>query len=917
MNPPQPTAAWHALGLQAVLAATDASEAGLSASEATARIHRFGPNELPHQPAPAWWTIVLRQFQSPLIYILGIAAGVSLFIGHEEDAAFIFAVLAINAAIGGYQEWRAEQSSQGLQKLLKVRAAVLRDGDVREIDAEEVVPGDILFLESGNRVPADLRLISAHGLEVDESLLTGESLSVLKDTDWSGEESTPAGDRLNMAYAGSTVIRGRGKGVVVTTGMATTIGQLARDVMSTTGGRPPLIERMERFTRVVAAAVLAAAAIIGLIGVLLRGYTVGDMFLYAVALAVSAIPEGLPVALTVALSIATNRMARRGVIVRRLAAVEGLGSCTMIASDKTGTLTCNELTVREVWLADGQELQVTGEGFTPDGQVLRNSHPVQTSDSEPLDALVRASVLCNEADLHHRDGGWTWRGDPTDVALLALAQKLGRSRESTLDQNPQVNEIPFEPERQFAATYHRVNGKVIAFVKGAPERVIAMCDPSAGAISPDESLAQAEAMAGRGFRVLALAEGDVPDEIDAATAPPDPSGLTFLGYVGMIDPLRPGVREAVAACGDAGITVCMITGAHPVTALAIAQDLGFAHHPDQVVTGRELEGKSEAQLEQSIASARVFARVAPRQKLELVDAARRAGHYVAVTGDGVNDAPALRAANIGVAMGKAGTDVAREAAELVISDDNFATIVAGVEEGRVAYDNVRKVIYLLISTGAAEVVLLGTAVAAGLPLPLLPVQILWLNLVTNGIQDVALAFEPSEGDVLLRRPRPPQEPVFNRLMIERTAIAAAIMSLVWLAVFVWEIKSGWSEPAARNTLLLLVVLFQLVHIGNCRSETKSALRLSPFRSPILLWGSITALLFHIAAMHLPIGQRILGVEPVSLATWGVLFALALTILVAMEIHKWTWAVRYPHSGPGDHREALAPSSNEAAVSSRS
>jgi magnesium-transporting ATPase (P-type) len=882
---------WHALPLPEVFAATEAHETGLSAAEAASRLQRFGPNELPQSPPPAWWQILIRQFQSPLIYVLCAAAAVSVAVGDVTDAAFIALVLAINAAIGGYQEWRAERSSRALQKLLQIRAAVVRDGEVHEIDAERVVPGDLVWLESGNRVPADVRLLIAQGLEVDESFLTGESLAVLKDVDWTGEPASPVGDRRNMAYAGSIVIRGRGQGLVVATGTRTAVGQLALDVLGTAGGQPPLIERMERFARTVAYGILAAVVVVALIGIVVHGHSVHDMFLFGVALAVSAIPEGLPAALTVALSIATTRMARRGVIVRRLAAVEGLGSCTLIASDKTGTLTCNELTVREIHTPDGRAFQVTGEGFTPDGEVLLDGRPADDDARRRLAALARAAVLCNEADLHARDGAWTWRGDPTDVALLAMAHKLGLAREASLAQHPQVNAIPFEPEHQFAASFHRVDGRVHAFVKGAPERVVAMCrPPDSGAGDP---LALAESLANHGYRVLALAEGPAPDDLDPALAPPQPAGLTFLGLVGMIDPLRPGVREAVAACACAGIEVCMVTGDHPVTALAIARDLGFARDPDQVVTGRQLEDIPPERLEDVLRRAHVFARVAPRQKLELVQAARRLGHFVAVTGDGVNDAPALRAANIGVAMGKAGTDVAREAAELVISDDNFATIVAGVEEGRVAYDNVRKVIYLLVSTGAAEVVAIGLALIAGLPLPLLAVQLLWLNLVTNGVQGVALAFEPGEGDALRRRPRPPEEPVFNRLMVERTVVAALVMGGVAFGAYGWMIAHGWSQHSARNALLLLLVLFEIVHIGNCRSETKSALRLSPFRSPFLLWGSLCALLLHVLAMYTPLGQRVLGVEPVSLGTWAALYGLALTIFVAIELHKRYWAARYP------------------------
>jgi magnesium-transporting ATPase (P-type) len=902
----KPKSVWHALPIDELLTLLVSSENGLTGAEVKNRLEHFGRNRLPRKSPAAWWLILLRQFMSPLIYILAIAAVVSAVVHPDApaDALFIVAVLVLNAAIGSYQEAKAEQKSHALLQLLKIKASVLRDGEVREVDADEVVPGDIVWLESGNRIPADMRLLMTHGLEVDESLLTGESLAVAKESLWMGEESTPVADHRNMAYAGSIIIHGRAKGVVVATGCATVVGQLAVDVLSAEGGKPPLLLRMERFTRVIGASVLFAAVVIAAVGILFRGYSLSDMFLFSVALAVSAIPEGLPVALTVALAIATTRMARRGVIVRRLAAVEGLGSCTLIGSDKTGTLTCNELTVRSISLAEGQFLEVTGEGFIPSGEVLFNAQPVLADAWTELHELALAAVLCNEAVLHQRDGSWSWRGDPTDIALLAMAHKVGVFRETALSRYPLVNEIPFEPERRYAATFHQDQqqdqGARYLFVKGAPERVLAMCDFPGKAGAVRKLWAHAASMADQGFRVLALARGLGGEDLDASQAPPEPQGLIFLGFVGMIDPLRPGVQKAVVDCRLAGITVNMITGDHPGTAFAIARDLGFAHRPGQVITGRELEEMTPEQLAEAVQHRRVFARVTPRQKLELVEAARNIGHYVAVTGDGVNDAPALRQANIGVAMGMSGTDVAREAADLIITDDNFATIVAGIEEGRIAYDNVRKVIYLLVSTGAAEVILLGLVVMTGWPridadqalLPLLPAQLLWLNLVTNGIQDVALAFEPGEAGVLQRPPRPTRERVFNRLMVERTIVAALVIAGVGFAAFFWMIEiGGWSEGQARNGLLMLMVLFEIIHIGNCRAETTSALRLSPLKSPILLVGTILAFLVHIIAMHIPFMQNILGIEPIGFVTFAALLGLALTIFFAMEMHKWWWNIR--------------------------
>ena len=882
---------WHSMDASAVLRVLRVDREGLDEHSAQARLEKFGPNVLPRKPPPSLAQIALRQFRSPLIYLLGAAALISMFLQEYKDASFIVAVLVINALIGTIQESRAERASSALQKLLHISGSVRRNGEVKEIDAEAIVPGDIVYLESGNRVPADVRLFSALGLEVDESMLTGESLPVTKNTEWMGEARTPQADRLNMAYAGAMIVRGRAEGVVVATGSQSLVGALALDVLSSAGGKPPLVERMEVFTKRIAKAVLIAALLVAAAGVLLGGYSLREMFLFGVALAVSAVPEGLPVALTIALAIGATRMARRGVIIRQLAAVEGLGSCTLIASDKTGTLTCNELTVREVRLPDGRIFAVTGEGFVPEGDFLYDGSPLEPNVVSDLADLARSSVLCNEAELHHHEDGFVWRGDPTDVAMLTMAFKLRWQREETLTAHPEINRIPFEPERQFAASYHSVDDRLQVIVKGAPERVFTMLADDPTTIEGLDRMA--EAMAESGYRVLALAQGLAPADLDSHSVPPEPAGLRCLGLVGMIDPLRPGSEAAVAEVRCAGVDTIMITGDHPVTALAIARRLGLADSDEQVVTGRDLQDASPERLTTIMQGARVFARVSPRQKLQIVNAARASGQFVAVTGDGINDAPALRAANIGVAMGRSGTDVARETAELVISDDHFATITAGIEEGRIAYDNIRNVIYLLVSTGAAEVVMVALALATGSPLPLLPVQLLWLNLVTNGIQDVALACEPGDKDVNKRPPRPPNESIFNRLMVERTVIAALLMGFVGFGLFDWALANGWSEASARNALLLLMVLFENVHIFNCRSETRSAFTHSPLRSPILMIGMLTAFSVHLAMLYLPIGNFLLTTEPVSLESWAVLFALSLSVLVVMELHKLIWRLRHP------------------------
>ena len=882
---------WHCLDAEAALGAVRSTAAGLTGAEARDRLAAVGPNVLPSAPTPSLLGIGLRQLRSPLIYVLLAAAVVALALGDFADAAFIGVVLLVNSGLGGWQEWQAEQQSRGLQKLLRVRATVLRDGAAIEVDAEGLVPGDIVAIESGQRIPADVRLLDDHGLEAEEALLTGESLAVPKSAAWRGEPDAALGDRASMLFAGSTVARGRGRGVVVETGAATEIGRLAITLSATEGGTPPLIERMQRFSRAIAVVVLAAAVFVGAFGVLVNGQDIATMFMFGVALAVSAIPEGLPVAVTVTLAIAARRMASRGAIVRRLPAVEGLGSCTLIASDKTGTLTCNELTVREIRTSSAAVFEVSGAGYAPHGSIVARDGSIE--DGPALRRALEVALACNDADLHHREDAWTWRGDPTDIALLALAAKRGLRRDELLRRLPRVDEIPFEADRRYAASFHANGDGTWVAVKGAPERVLDMCELTAGA--REEARAAAEEMAARGLRVIALAGGEVPRRHDRSQPPQEPAGLALAALVGLIDPLRPGAREAVGRCAEAGIRVIMVTGDHPVTALAIARDLGIASMPDEVVAGTDLAAGSPDDYRAAVQRATVFARVAPDQKLRIVEAAQQAGHFVAVTGDGVNDAPALRRANIGVAMGRGGTDVAREAAGLVLSDDNFATIVNGVEEGRVAYRNIRNVVYLLIAAGVAEVLTVGVAVLAGLPLPLLPVQLLWLNLVTNGIQDVALAFERGHGDELRAPPRRPGESLFDRLMVERGLLAGLWMAGIGIASFVGMLEAGVAVPEARNHLLLLMVLMQNVDAFNARSETRSVFTLPFANNPLLAVGVAVALSLHLAAMHLPLTQRVLDLGPLDSVEWTVLPLLALSLLAVMELHKLAWRWRRRHA----------------------
>lgn len=888
-----PAAQAHTLAADQCLSVLETSLHGLTKKEAQLRLEHHGRNTLPQGKPASLLDIFFRQFRSPLIYVLLLAALVSLFLAQWSDAGFIFAVLLINAVIGTFQEFSAQRSAQALQGLVSPRARVQRDGEAYEIDAQELVPGDIVLLESGAKVPADLRLMETRRLSVDESLLTGESLPVEKHSSALLDADSPLGDRTNMAFAGTMVASGRAHGVVVATGLNTELGQIASSVLGREAAKPPLIQRMERFTHRIAIAVGGAALIVAAIS-LTRGNPLGEVFIFAVALAVSAIPEGLPVALTVALAVGMRRMAKRNVIVRRLVAVEALGSCTYIAADKTGTLTVNQLTVRQIQFPDQPPWEVTGEGIVPEGTFIFHQGTSLIDHEKGVARFCRAVVLANEGLLAHRDGTWVGHGDTADIALLVMAHKAGISQLEIQEASPQIDVIPYESERRFSASLNEIHGKQIASVKGAVETVLDMCSNMAiaGENVPLEAELvhqQAQALAADGYRVLAVADGEIILAGGEIFSQEHLRGLTFIGLVGMIDPLRPEVYSAVEACHRSGIRVAMVTGDHPATAFAIARALGLAHEMDQVVTGPQLaeaDREGRAALDALCDKALVFSRMEPQQKLQIVESLQRGGHFVAVTGDGVNDAPALRAAQVGVAMGKSGTDVARETADLVIADDNFASIVAGIEEGRIAYGNIRKVIFLLISTGAAEIVLFGFALFSGAPLPLIAVQLLWLNLVTNGIQDVALAFEPAEGDELDKPPRPPQEPIFNRIMIERVILSSLVIGGVAYVTFIWMLGQGYSVDEARNGILLLMVLFENVQAFNSRSETRSVFHHNPLRNRLLFFGTLLAQLVHIGAMYTPGVRDVLHIQPISPEHWLELSGLALLLLLAMELHKW-------------------------------
>jgi len=883
----------------ATLKALQSSKHGLSISEANTRLEKFGPNTLPQASLPGIFTIFLRQFFDPLIYILLFAAIVSLLATEYSDAIFIFIVLLINSLIGTVQEYSAQRSAASLQQLVTRVARVERNGEAYEIDAEQIVPGDIVLLESGDKVPADLRLLSTLDLQLDESLLTGESLPVDKNAQSIIKKDTPFSEHTNMAYSGTLVSKGRAVGVVIATGLSTQIGIIANAVISNQNIKPPLIIRMQRFT--IRIAILLGIIVI-LLGIttLLQGMPFADVLLLSAALAVATIPEGLPVAITVALSISMRRMAKLHVIVRRLVTVEALGSCTYIASDKTGTLTVNKITAKKILLGDMSIISVSGEGITPVGEFSINKNTLDEQSQCLLSRLAVAITLPNEGFLGLRNGDWTSHGDAVDTALLVLAHKAGVTRANALNQYPQVASIPYESSQQFSAVLNHHEKENIAFIKGASERVILMCNTMA---TPDGDVAidkerlnkKIHELASLGYKTLAIASGSVTYADHNTFSKHHLKNLTLLGIIGMMDPLRHEAKQAVANCQDAGVSVAMVTGDHPVTAYAIAHELKLAENASQVITGNDIfeaKARGNTALDELTASGRVFARIDPGQKLDIVKSLQRNGHFVAVTGDGANDAPALRAAHVGVAMGFGGTDVAKETSDMIITDNNFLSIVDGIKEGRVAYANVRKVIFLLISTGGAEIVLFALSLMAGLPLPLTAIQLLWLNLVTNGIQDIALAFEPGEGNELKRPPRSPDEAIFNKLMIQRVSLMALVIGSTAFLVFNWMLDQGYSVEASRNGILLLMVLFENVHVFNSRSELQSAFVHNPMRNPLLLFGTISAQLIHVGAMYTPVLNDILNIEPISLHEWLDFLQIAFIALLASELHKLFWKWRY-------------------------
>ncbi|OPY28541.1 MAG: Copper-exporting P-type ATPase B [Methanocella sp. PtaU1.Bin125] len=864
---------------------------GLSPDEVAKRLQEHGPNALEAEKRLNLFKLILDQFTDPLIYILIIAAAITAFLQDWVDTGVILLVIVINGVIGFFQELKAERAISALKSLAAAKATVVRNGHVQEINSEGLVPGDVVLLASGSRVPADLRLIEVIRLEVDESMLTGESVSVRKTTDVSPKPCISPGDGVNIAFMGTLALAGRATGIVVATGLKTQLGQISHEVAGVRSAATPLQEKLSRLSRQIGLVIVGISALVVVLGILI-GETLYEMLLTGIALAVGAIPEGLPIVVTITLAIGVKRMADRNAIVRRLPAVETLGSTTVIASDKTGTMTRNEMTVVRIF-AGRRYFRLTGTGFSPDGKIL----PEQCEGACPaLQMCLRAGLLANESNLEREDETDEYRpvGDPTEVSLIVSAMKGGLEEGKERVDYEWQDEIPFESDRMYMATLYRdVNGEgSIAFIKGAPDRVAGMCDRELDSDSreiPIDTRAVAEAnniMGAEGLRMLAMAYKRFPRGTVHFESEMIGSGCVFLGIQGMYDPPRDEVYDAIKQARTSGIRVIMVTGDHRVTAVSIARKLGIVRSDDDaVITGEDMERLNDDQLYETVGSVNVFSRVSPLHKLRIVQQLIRRGEVVAVTGDGVNDTPALKAAHIGVAMGKSGTDAAKETAEMVITDDNFASIFAAVKEGRVVFANIRKVVLFLLAGGFGQVALILLTIVLRLPLPLLPAQIIWMNLVTNGLQDVAMAFEPAEKGIEYQPPRPRTEPVISRLIMERIVIMGTVLALGTLGVFYWQISQGSGIDHARTMALTTLVLFQLFNIFNARSETRSAFKMNPLTNPFLFFSIVASIVVQVIAIYWPPLEAIFRLVPLSLNDWMIIVPVSVSVIVVVEIEK--------------------------------
>lgn len=868
---------------------------GLSAPEVKKRLDKVGLNRLEEKKGRTPWDMFVGQFKNVLVLILLIAALVSFILGEVSDAIVIAIILILNATLGVVQEYKAEKSLAALKKMVAPAALVIRDGRHTRIEAAQLVPGDVVLLESGDRIPADLRLYRVTNLKIQEAVLTGESVPVEKKSELIDKENVSLGDRNNLAFMGTAVISGRGRGIVVATGMETEMGQIAGMLEEQKQEDTPLQKQLNQVGKKLGLIILIVVGLVVLLGYL-RGIPFFEMFLTGISLAVAAVPEGLPAVVTVVLALGVQKMTKKHVIVRRLPAVETLGATTVICSDKTGTLTQNQMTVRKLVLP-GKNIEVEGEGYQPIGKFYQTGQEIQPQIDPDLSLLLKGAVLCNNAELQKNNDNEQWEiiGDPTEGALVVTAAKAGYDKEKLEEDYPRVNEFPFDSDRKQMSTIHQTNGgNHIIFVKGAPDQVISYCKyyqkngiiEEMGESIRNKVLSQNRELAQEALRVLAIAYRFVDKEnLDEIKEIKDAEKeLIFIGLMAMIDPPRKEAIESVKTCLRAGIHPIMITGDYSLTAKAIAAEIGIYHSGDRIIAGDDLEKMSQSELEEAVENTTIFARVSPRHKRRIVRALQKRNQVVAMTGDGVNDAPALKESDIGVAMGIAGTDVTKEAAEMILTDDNFASIVGAVEEGRKIYENIKKFIHYLISCNLGEIIAIAGAILIGLPSPLIPIQILWVNLVTDGLPALALGLDPTEEDIMRRSPRDPNAGIFSGKMGFNIFSQGIFIGLITLVAFYLGV-SFYSLEIARTMAFATLAFSQLSQSLNSRSEKYSIFKIGLFSNPhltlaILISGCLQLLVILIVSL-----QVIFKTVFLTLDQWWVVIILSLSPILYVELLK--------------------------------
>ncbi len=880
--------AWHVLSAENALKDLASSAKGLNTDEVLRRRQQYGPNRLPAPPRRSPLIQFLSQFNNVLIYVLICAAVVTALLADWVDAGVIVGVVLINAVIGFMQEGKAEKAVDAIHKILSHEALILRDGAKISVQVEDLVPGDVVFLQSGDKVPADLRLFHSKDLRIEEAPLTGESVPVDKSTEPVSLEAA-LGDRICMAFSGTMVSYGQGSGVVVATGEATELGKVSAMLAGVETLKTRLTQRMDEFSKWLTGAILILAVGTMIFGMVLRDYSFTELFFASVALAVAAIPEGLPAIITITLALGVQRMARQKAIIRRLPAVETLGSVTVICSDKTGTLTRNEMTVTTVLMVN-QKIQVDGAGYQPQGTFHVEDNRVEPDKDQSLVELVRAGLLCNDGTVSEKDGHWSVQGDPTDGALITLALKAGLDAKQCNEALPRKDIIPFESEHKFMATLHQnSDGQSIVYLKGAPERVLGMCSQERhpdgdSPVNPEYWQEQIEAIARQGQRTLAVATAHVGNK-ETISMEDVKHGMTLLGLFGIIDPPRDEAVAAVQSCLEAGIKVKMITGDHALTATSIGKQIGL-DVTREAVTGNEIEALDDDQLEFIAQKTNIFARVSPEHKLRLVSALQASGQITAMTGDGINDAPALKRADVGVAMGMKGTEAAKEAAEMVLADDNFASIVHAVEEGRTVYDNIRKTLAFILPTNGAQAGIIIASVMMGIALPITPLQILWVNMITAVTLGLSLAFEPPEGNVMRRSPRSPKEPLLNQFLSWRIIFISAIMVMGTLGLFLWDRYHGETLEMARTTAVNTLIFFQIFYLFNARYLKQSVLSRDGLLGNPPVLAAVTGIIFlQLLFTYAPLFQTVFGTASIPAGDWIRLISFTFSVFVLVEIEK--------------------------------